>query len=136
MSDSPKEVVRGFYESVYKSIEALNSFLHPDCELFWNSSKGFSKLDADGIAKLARESSKSFASMRTDFSHLLQDGNFVTARYTYYVKTIENPEEEIPLAHFITIWEVKDGKLFKGHEISQQGDETPLNLKSYLSIKV
>jgi hypothetical protein len=35
------------------------------------------------------------------------------------VKTIENPREEMLLAHFFVIWEIKDDKLFRGYQISQ-----------------
>ena len=58
----------------------------------------------------------------------------VTIRFTYYVRTIENPDEELPMAHFIAIWEVKDGKMYKGHQISQQADDSPENLDSFLPI--
>jgi hypothetical protein len=37
------------------------------------------------------------------------------------------------MAHFIAIWEIKDGKMFKGYQISQAADETPENLSSFLS---
>jgi hypothetical protein len=28
--------------------------------------------------------------------------------YSHFVKTVENPREEMFLAHFMTIWEIKD----------------------------
>jgi len=52
------------------------------------------------------------------------------------VHTIENPSKEVPLAHYITIWEVKDGKLFLGHEISQLADDSVVSLNSFSKIKV
>jgi hypothetical protein len=30
-----------------------------------------------------------------------------------FCKTIENPREEMLLAHFISIWQIKDNKLYK-----------------------
>ena len=56
--------------------------------------------------------------------------------YTWQNTTFERPEKEDPLAHFITIWEVKDGKLFKGYEISQLADDSSESLNSYAEIKV
>ena len=41
--------------------------------------------------------------------------------YTHYVNAFENPNEEMVLAHFVVIWEVKDGKLYKGFLMSQLG---------------
>ena len=71
-------------------------------------------------------------------SHLLQDdnaGNYCV-RYTIYATTIEREEKEDALAHFISIWEVKDGKMYRCHEISQLADESSESLNSYAEIKV
>lgn len=134
MSMSPKDCVKNFYTSdFYKNPESLSKFLHPEAQLFWNSSAGFHKLSFKEIGDLSRELARSFESLRADISHLISEGNFATIRFTYYVKTVENPEEELPMAHFISIWEVKDGKLYKGHQISQQADDSPENLESFLS---
>jgi len=35
------------------------------------------------------------------------------------VKTIENPEEELPFGDFMVIWELKENLLYKGSQISQ-----------------
>lgn len=137
MSKSVKKLVRAFYESdAFKNSDTMKQFIHPECELFWNSSKGFTKLDYNGLLNLSEELAKSYESLRTAISHLMRDKNTVTARYTYFVNTIENPDEEIALAHFITIWEVKDDKLYRGYEISQLADDDPVNMKSFLDTKV
>ena len=129
----PKKCVEGFYTSdFYRNPSTINQFLHPEVELFWNSSAGFNKMDYAAIENLGKELSKTFLALRTDVSHLLRDKNHVTIRFTYYVKTIENPEEELPMAHFIAIWELKDNKLYRGHQISQQADDSPENLSSFL----
>lgn len=68
---------------------------------------------------------------------MLEDGNMVTARYTIYVTPIESPElEQVPLAHFISIWEVKDNKLYRCYEISQLADDSSESLDSYGEIKL
>lgn len=135
MSTESKECVENFYTSdFYQNPETIKEYLHPDAELFWNSSAGFHKLKFDEICDMSKELTKSFDSLRADISHLLSDGNIVTIRFTYHVKTIENPEEELPMAHFIAIWELKEGKLYKGHQISQQADDSPENLESFLPI--
>ena len=129
----PKKCVEGFYTSdFYRNPNTINQFLHPEVELFWNSSAGFNKMDYAKIENLSKEISRTFISLRTDVSHLLRDKNHVTIRFTYYVKTVENPEEELPMAHFIAIWELKDDKLYRGHQISQQADDSPENLNSFL----
>ena len=40
-------------------------------------------------------------------------------RYSHFVKTFENPREEMLLAHFFVIWEIKDNKLYRGYQMSQ-----------------
>ena len=135
MSLKPKDCVAKFYSSdFYKNPDTVADYLHPEAQLFWNSSAGFHKLDFQGVVDMAQELTKSFEFLRADISHLLSDNDMVTIRFTYYVKTIENPDEELPMAHFIAIWMVKDGKLFKGHQMSQQADDIPENLESFLPI--
>lgn len=133
MSVESKECVEKFYTSdFYKNPERIKEYLHPEAELFWNSSSGFHKLKYQQICDLSKELTKSFDSLRADISHLLSDQNKVTIRFTYYVRTIENPDEELPMAHFIAIWEMKDNKMIKGHQMSHQADDSPENLESFL----
>jgi hypothetical protein len=74
--------------------------------------------------------------LRQEFSHILVEDNFVTSRYTVFGRTIENEEEETPLAHYICIWEIKDNKLYKGYQISQLSSDVAINSNSFSEIKV
>ena len=60
----------------------------------------------------------------------------MTSRHTLYGRTIENPENDAPMAHYTTIWEVKEGKLYRGHEVSQPADEDTLKSNSFKEIKI
>lgn len=127
-----KNFVKGFYTTDFsKDPEALKDYLHPEVELFWNNSGGFNKMDYNQIGEMIEKFSNSFLSIRAEISHLLKDNNRVVVRYTYMVRTYENPEEELPITHFISIWEIKDDLLFKGHQISQPADDSPENLNSF-----
>jgi hypothetical protein len=54
-----------------------------------------------------------------------------------FANTIEDPDSEIVLAHFSTIWEVNAGKLYKGNEISQQADESnAVSMESFAKRKI
>ncbi|WP_353777602.1 nuclear transport factor 2 family protein [Winogradskyella sp. 3972H.M.0a.05] len=133
----PKDVVRGFYESdLANNTEALATYLHPECQLNWHSSKGYHQFDFNKVNELFTDIHRSYESIRMHISHMLQDGDFVTTRYTMMVRTIEDPDNEEPMAHFITIWEVKDGKLYKGYEISQLADVGTSSLNSFTTEKV
>lgn len=133
---SPKDIVKQFYQSDLAIAENLMDLFHKNCELNWNSSKGFTKLDYQGVQQMLRGIQKSYHSFKFMVSHLLQENNIVTARYTIYATTIERPEKEDAIAHFISIWEVKDHKLYKGFEISQLADTSTESLNSYAEIKV
>lgn len=129
---SSKKTVKEFYELDLAKDEDVMSHFHEDCQLNWNSSKGFTIMDYAEIETMMHGIRQSYLSFKYKLSHLLADGNLITARYTVFGTPIENPDEEQPLAHFISIWEVKAGKLYKGYEISQLPDEDPASLKSFI----
>jgi len=117
---SAKEIVQNFYKSdVILEAETVNQFLHPDVLLEWHSTKGFLTLNHDQIIAISAELSKAYVRSKSRITHLVEEGNTVAVRYSHYVKTIENPREEMLLAHFMVIWEVKDKKLFRGYQMSQ-----------------
>lgn len=119
-----KEVVEKFYQSnFYQDEEVLESFLHPDVELSWYGTTGFRQLDLQGIAEISKQLASSFESLRAEIEKVVVKKDEAAINFTYHVRTIENPDEEMPLAHFIAIWELKDGKLYKGVQISQLGEE-------------
>jgi len=56
---------------------------------------------------LTTELGKAYVRSKARITHILEDSNTVAVRYSHYVKTIENPREEMLLAHFMVIWELK-----------------------------
>jgi len=114
-----KEIVAEYYSQRRNNIQLVERLLHDDVVIKWHSSKGYLQLDKKDIISLYTELDKSYSSARLDISHILEDGNNVTVRYTHYVNAFENPNEEMVLAHFVVIWEVKDGQMYKGWLMSQ-----------------
>lgn len=136
MQSKEKQLVHDFYTSgFHKDTSILKEYLHKDVMIYWNSSSGFSKLDYGDFSRMSSDIGKSYEGLFCEITHLLQEDNKVTIRFTYNVTTIENPEEDIALAHFICIWEVKDGKLYEGYLISQPGDDSEENISSFLPKK-
>ncbi len=128
-----KQLIQEFFDSKFhKDAAALEKYLHPDFEIYWNSSAGYSHMDKESFSTMLLEMSKSFESIRFDITHMLEDNNAVTVRYTYHVRAIENPEEEIPMAHFISIFEVEGEKILKAFQISQPAEESLESMKSFL----
>lgn len=137
MNNKAKEIVRDFYRSdILKDKTLLERYFHPELVLIWNSPIGLSIMHYDELVKFFDEIRRTYYDLRLEVSHLLADGNHVTIRYKYYVRTIENPDEELGIAHFIAIWEVKDGKIFRGHQVSQPVTDNDDTNESYHRVKV
>lgn len=121
---SPKEIVLAFYNSdLANDSSVVPKFFHKDCELHWSSSRGFMLLKYDDLVEFFEGTRQSYNSIRFEFTHVLEIQSTVVTRHTLFAHTIENPDTEIVLARFSTIWEIKDGKLFRAYEISQLADE-------------
>ncbi len=115
----PKDLVLDFYKSdVFLDRNAVSEFLHPEVTVDWNSSKGFIEMSREDILNLTDDLNKSYVRSKIRISHIIEENNLVSVRYSHFVKTIENPREEMLLANFFVIWEIKDNKLFKGFQMS------------------
>ncbi|MBZ0326248.1 MAG: nuclear transport factor 2 family protein [Altibacter sp.] len=137
MKNKAKEVVRSFYRSdILKDPTVLNTHFHPELVLIWNSANGLTIMNFDDIVKFFTEVRRTYYDLRIEVSHLLADDNHVTIRYKYYIRTIENPDEELGIAHFIAIWEVKDGKMYRGYQVSQPVTDKDDTTESYHKVKV
>jgi len=137
MSKSAKEIVKDFYNSdLLNDSKVLERFFHPDMLLIWNSSDGLTIMHFEEIVEFFSEIRRTYNDFRSEISHLLEDDNHVTIRYKYYVRTIENPDEELGIAHFIAIWEIKDNKLYRGYQVSQPVTDKDDTNESYHKVKV
>ena len=117
---SAKEIVKSFYKSdAFINSEIMKEYLHPECILDWHSSKGFVQMDYKELISLTNEISRAYVRTKARISHITEEGNTVSVRFSHFVKTIENPREEMFLAHIMIIWELKDNKLYRGYQMSQ-----------------
>ncbi|WP_037321450.1 nuclear transport factor 2 family protein [Salegentibacter sp. Hel_I_6] len=124
MGVKSKEIVENFYTSLFNGDKGvLDNYLHPNVNLTWYGTTGLKKLDFEEILVIRNDMAKNFESLKAEVEKVVEEANQIAIQFTYYVKTIENPDEEMPLAHFMAIWELKDNKLFKGVQISQLGEE-------------
>lgn len=117
---SAKKLVKDFYKSdALLDTEVLKTYLHPDFILEWNGSTGFLKLDYQGIIDYSTNVAKSYIKAKTKIVMLVSEKNMVSVKYSLSVKTIENHREEMKLANFFVIWEIKEDKLYRGYQMSQ-----------------
>lgn len=119
--DTKQLIIEYYKEENFMNSDAMDYFIHNDVEIQWHSSKGFLKLDKFDLQALAKELKKSYSAARIEISHLFCEEDKAVVRYTHYVNAIENPSEEMVLAHFVSIWEIKNNKLYKGFLMSQLG---------------
>jgi len=137
MISEEKRIVSDFYCSdFFSKNQNVEKYLHPEMELYWNAATGYSHMYRDDIAQVTAEAAKSFETVRCEITHLLQEDNNVTVRFTFFITTIENPGEEIPAAHFVAICEIKDGLMYKGYQMSQPAEEAPEAMISYRGINL
>lgn len=117
---SVRKLIQEFYKpDLLLDPSAVATFLHDDLSVEWNSTKGLVQLKKADIIAISEELQRAYVRSKTKLTHLVVDGDTAAVRYSHYVKTIENPREDILLAHFFVIWEVKDGQLYRGYQMSQ-----------------
>lgn len=115
-----KELVQDFYKSdALLDSATMKEYLHSEALVDWNSSKGLVQLDYDALLNMSEELGKAYVRSKIRISHIIAENDLISVRYSHFVKTIENPREEMLLAHFIAIWEIKDNKLYRGYQMSQ-----------------
>ncbi|MAZ72701.1 MAG: hypothetical protein CMC70_06105 [Flavobacteriaceae bacterium] len=137
MSTSAKDIVKNFYRTdILKDESVIETYFHKEIELIWNSANGLSILHYEDLKNFFAEVRRSYNDLRLEVSHVLEDEGHVTIRYKYYIRTMENADEELGIAHFICIWEVKDGKLYRGYQVSQPATDKDDTTESYARVKV
>lgn len=116
----PKDFVLDFYKSdALIDSSLIENYIHKDILLDWHSSKGFMQMNYQAIFELSQELGKAYIRSKVKISNIIEDGNFVSVCYSHYIKTVENPREEMLLAHFMVLWEIKESKLYRGYQMSQ-----------------
>lgn len=115
----PKDIVLEFYKSdVLLDRKTVSELLHPEVSMDWNSSQGFIQMNYDDFLSLTDQLAMAYVRSKIRISHIIQEKKLVSIRFSHFVKTIENPREEMLMGNFFAIWEVKDGKLFRGYQMS------------------
>ena len=115
-----KKIIKSFYKSdAFINVTEMDSFLHEEFLLEWQSSKGLVKMNKQEALDFTREMSVSYLRTKVKIHSLVKDKNHVAIRFSHFVKTVENPREDILLAHFFAIFELKEDKLFNCYQMSQ-----------------
>ena len=116
----PKKLIKAFYNApVIEDPEIVSRFFSKDLDLTWHSSEGRVKMGFEALDQFFKEINKTYEDVRAEVTHMVKEGQSVAVRGTYYARTIENPDEELAISHFMAIWEVSDSKIVKGSMMSQ-----------------
>ena len=107
------------HSDAFYSPESMADFLHAEATMEWHSTNGTLFLKREEIIQLISELNRAYDSCKLHVTHVIGQENLVSARYSHYVTTHENPKDELLLAHFMCIWEVRDEKLYKCWQMSQ-----------------
>lgn len=131
---TPKNLVTDFLSSdYYRDKETFKQYISTDVIVHWNSSQGFSKFNFDELLEIVSNMGKSFTKLTAEISHAIAEENQVAVRFTYDVETLEHPDS-LPLAHFMSIWVIKNEKIKSIYLMSHAADENTDNIVSYLDI--
>lgn len=115
-----KKIIKSFFKSdAFINVTEMDAFLHDDFLLEWQSTKGLVKMNKQEALDFTKEMSVSYIRTKVKIHTLVKDKNQVAVRYSHFVKTVENPREDILLAHFFAIFELKENKLFNCYQMSQ-----------------
>jgi len=124
MSARTKKIVTNFLDSeVFVQANHFESFFHKDFKMHWHASSGYREFDYEEYQRIAQATAASYESMRTEISHMISEKNEVAARFTVYVRTLENPREEVPVGYFISIFKIEDEKIIEIHQTSHPSQE-------------
>lgn len=116
----PTQIIEQFYQSgAAFNPERIQAHLHQDVLLDWHSSKGFLQMNREALINMAADMHRAYEHATVAIQSIVAQGNTVAVRYDQYAQTIENPSDEMLLGRFFAFWELRDGKLFRGHQMSQ-----------------
>jgi hypothetical protein len=97
----------------------LDTLIHEDFKLEWDSSSGNSILDKNFILNLSEVINANYEISYFEISHLIEESNQIVVKYNHKVATIENPKEIMLIAKVVAIWSFQDGKIIDGYLISK-----------------
>lgn len=117
-----KQFIIDYYHALLRP-EKLRDFLHPQVLVEWHSPRGYVELDIKDLVKFSEVISKQYTTLRLNVTHVVAEGdNKVSVRYTNMITTPQDPLSEKELSQSMAIWELKDGKLYRGYVMTHQSE--------------
>ncbi|WP_445712991.1 nuclear transport factor 2 family protein [Flavobacterium sp.] len=114
-----KQIEFLYKEDGIRNAAFLDTLLHDDFILEWDSSEGNLFLKKSAIINLANELKQNYEDSFMEISHFIEENNQIVVKYNHKVTTIENPKEFFLIAKVVAIWEFEGDKIKKGYQISK-----------------
>ena len=115
-----KESISFLYkEDGMRNADFLDTILHDDFIMDWDSSAGKLYLTKSEILNIANELKQNYVDSFMEISHFITEENHFVVKYNHKVTTIENPKEFVLIANVVAIWEFEGSKIKKGYQISK-----------------
>ena len=108
-----------YKEDGLRDKQFLNTLIHDDFRLEWDSSSENSILDKNFILNLSEVINTNYEISYFEISHLIEENNQIVVKYNHKVATIENPKEIMLIAKVVAIWSFQEGKIMDGYLISK-----------------
>ena len=108
-----------YKEDGIRDKQFLNTLIHDDFRLEWDSSSENSILDKNFILNLSEVINTNYEISYFEVSHLIEENNQIVVKYNHKVATIENPKEIMLIAKVVAIWSFQEGKIMDGYLISK-----------------
>lgn len=110
-----------YQEDGLRNKEYLDSILDTDFKLEWDSSVGSRVMSRSEVLEMAEELKTNYHVSKTSILNLVSDKDKLVVQYLHHVSTIENPKELFTIAKVVVIWDIENGKIVKGYQMSKAG---------------
>lgn len=117
-----KQFIVDYYHALLDP-QKVKDFLHPQMLIEWQSPRGYLELDVKDLLKFSEVVSKQYSTLKLNVTHIIAESdNRVAVRYINLITTPEDPLNEKELSQSMSIWELKDNKLYRGYVMTHQSE--------------
>lgn len=102
-----------------RDADFLNSILSDKFEFEWDSSQGLSRMNKDEIIKYVQELKENYHTSKVSILDQIITENKIAVRYLHHVSSIENPNELFTIAKIFVFWDIENGKIINGYQMSK-----------------
>ncbi|SHJ23029.1 nuclear transport factor 2-like protein [Flavobacterium haoranii] len=116
----PNQIIERLYDlDGLRDVDFLESIIADEFTFEWDSSQEKRVMSKSDIVALAHELKNNYHLSKTTVLDKVVTDSKIVVSYLHHVATIENPKELFTVARIIVIWDIENGQLIKGYQISK-----------------